>query len=152
MISSSQLRCYPYHRRQYRKRQEERRSSVASKTYYIFNIKIISNSIRLDELNDHTSREQGKNKKITWVVSLAVDVLIDTPTCETKHNQVHNQIQEQQWCCYVSSHCRRHQFPLLPFSTNSILLFRHSKPLFSLIQQKLTNVFGDDDLWKRYVT
>lgn len=88
------------------------------------------------------TNKERREEEFTWVVGLAVDVFINTPTSETKYNKVHNQIQEQQWCCYVPSD-RRHHFSMSSFPP----LFNSSDLYFfaTLIQQKLY-LFGDDRL------
>jgi hypothetical protein len=35
--------------------------------------------------------------ELTWVISLAIDEPIETPTSKTKNNKIHEQVQKQQW-------------------------------------------------------
>jgi hypothetical protein len=35
--------------------------------------------------------------ELTWVISLAIDEPIETPTSKTKNNKIHKQVQKQQW-------------------------------------------------------
>lgn len=60
-----------------------------------------------------------KVEKQTWTVGCAIDKMIQAPTREPNNNNIHNQIQHQQWCYRISPHSSRHSlssffvFPLV---------------------------------------
>lgn len=43
--------------------------------------------------------------KLTRVVSLAIDELVEAPTSKAKNNKIHDQVKKQQWSCCVPSNC-----------------------------------------------
>lgn len=43
--------------------------------------------------------------KLTRVVSLAIDELVEAPTSKAKNNEIHDQVKKQQWSCCVPSNC-----------------------------------------------
>lgn len=47
---------------------------------------------------------------LTWVVGLAIDELVEAPTSKSHYDEIHDQVEKQQWSCYVPSHCLSHIF------------------------------------------
>ena len=45
----------------------------------------------------------------TGVVRLAVDEVVQAPAREPDDDQVHRQVEEQEWCCYISAHSSHDQ-------------------------------------------
>ena len=48
-------------------------------------------------------------KKHTRVIGLAIDEPVETPTSKTDNDQIHDQVQKQQWSCHVPSHSLSHR-------------------------------------------
>lgn len=61
-------------------------------------------------------------KKLTRMIGLAVDEPVKTPASKAHHDEIHDQVEKQQWSCYISAHSRSHLS-----STSSSSLFKPTK-------------------------
>lgn len=99
MVPTQELRYHAKNSSQHSESQEEHCCTITSKTctffsqeniYYILaQKKLVKGSKEPPKL---CVREREKEHELTRMVSLAVDVPVETPTSKTQHNKVHDQV------------------------------------------------------------